>query len=225
MSEASAHRVAVFGAGYVGLVTGACFAELGHRVTIRDVLPGKIDALRRGEVPIYEPGLDELLERNRERLTFTTDVGEAIEGAEFVYVAVGTPPTVSGDADLSAVWMVIDELPDVDHRPHGRQVGVAGDGRRRADRDVHELRTIDRLCDVRREGQPVTVPLEELVQPRLVDRHLAAPERLDLLHDDVADGNRVSQLGEACPGYETDVAGAEDGDPMRVGLAHASRGE
>jgi len=114
MSEASAHRVAVFGAGYVGLVTGACFAELGHEVRIRDVVGEKIEALRRGDVPIYEPGLDELLERNRERLVFTTDVGEAIDGAEFVYVAVGTPPTVSGDADLSAVWTVIDELPDVD---------------------------------------------------------------------------------------------------------------
>jgi UDPglucose 6-dehydrogenase len=109
-------RVAVFGAGYVGLVTGACFAELGHRVTVRDVIPEKIAILERGEVPIYEPGLDALLERNRQRLTFTTDVGEAIDGAEFVYVAVGTPPTYSGDADLSAVWTVIDELPPVDRR-------------------------------------------------------------------------------------------------------------
>jgi UDPglucose 6-dehydrogenase len=109
-------RVAVFGAGYVGLVTGACFAELGHEVVVRDVVTEKIDALRRGEVPIYEPGLDELLARNRERLMFTTDVNEAIDGAEFVYVAVGTPPTYSGDADLSAVWTVIDELPAVDHR-------------------------------------------------------------------------------------------------------------
>ena len=116
MGGANAHRVAVFGAGYVGLVTGACFAELGHHVTVRDILEDRIDALRRGEVPIYEPGLDELIERNRERLTFTTDVAEAIDGAEFVYVAVGTPPTLSGDADLAAVWTVIDELPDVDHR-------------------------------------------------------------------------------------------------------------
>jgi UDPglucose 6-dehydrogenase len=114
MSESK--RVAVFGAGYVGLVTGACFAELGHRVAVRDVIPEKIDALRRGDVPIYEPGLDELLERNRERLSFTTDVGEAIDGVDFVYVAVGTPPTYSGDADLSAVWTVIDELPAVDRR-------------------------------------------------------------------------------------------------------------
>ena len=92
----------MFGAGYVGLVTGACFADLGHEVVIRDILPERIEALRRGEVPIYEPGLDELLERNRERIRFTTDVGEAVDGADFVYVAVGTPPTYSGDADLSA---------------------------------------------------------------------------------------------------------------------------
>ena len=109
-------QIAVFGAGYVGLVTGACFAELGHRVIVRDVIPEKVEALRRGEVPIYEPGLDELLERNRERISFTTDVAEAMDGAEFVYVAVGTPPTYSGDADLSAVWTVIDELPDVEQR-------------------------------------------------------------------------------------------------------------
>jgi UDPglucose 6-dehydrogenase len=104
-------KVAVFGAGYVGLVTGACFAELGHDVAIRDVDEAKVDALRAGRVPIYEPGLDELLERNAGRLRFTLDVREAIDGAEFVYVAVGTPPTYSGDADLSAVWTVVDELP------------------------------------------------------------------------------------------------------------------
>ena len=104
-------RIAIFGAGYVGLVTGACFADLGHDVVVRDVLPDRIEALRKGRVPIYEPGLGELIERNRERLHFTTDVADAIEGAEFVYIAVGTPPTPSGDADLSAVWTVIDELP------------------------------------------------------------------------------------------------------------------
>ncbi|HLF69015.1 MAG TPA: UDP-glucose/GDP-mannose dehydrogenase family protein [Gaiellaceae bacterium] len=109
-------RVAVFGAGYVGLVTGACFADLGHEVVVRDVVAEKIDALQRGEMPIHEGGLGELLERNRERLRFTTDVGEAIGGAEVVFVAVGTPPTYSGDADLSAVWTVVDELPRVDRR-------------------------------------------------------------------------------------------------------------
>jgi UDPglucose 6-dehydrogenase len=109
-------RVAVFGAGYVGLVTGACFADLGHEVVVRDIDVGKVDELRRGGVPIHEEGLAELLERNAERLSFTTDVAEAVEDAEVVYVAVGTPPTYSGDADLSAVWTVVDELPRVQHR-------------------------------------------------------------------------------------------------------------
>src|SRR5579875_471464 len=102
-------RIAVFGAGYVGLVTGACFADLGHDVVIRDVVPERIEQLRAGDIPIYEPGLDEVVERNRGRLTFTLDVEEAVDGAEFLYVAVGTPPTESGDADLRYVWSVIDE--------------------------------------------------------------------------------------------------------------------
>ena len=109
-------RVAVFGAGYVGLVTGACLADLGHDVVVRDILEKRVEALRRGEVPIHEPGLAELLERNRERLGFTTDVAEAIADVDVVFVAVGTPPTVSGDADLTAVWTVVDELPSVDRR-------------------------------------------------------------------------------------------------------------
>ena len=111
-------KIGMFGAGYVGLVTGACFADLGHDVVIRDILPERIERLRAGEVPIYEPGLDEVIERNRERLHFTLDVHEAVDGAEFLYVAVGTPPTESGDADLAAVWAVVDELPeDVPGRP------------------------------------------------------------------------------------------------------------
>ncbi len=109
-------RIAVFGAGYVGLVTGACFAELGHEVVVRDILPERIATLQRGEIPIHEPELEELIARNPGRLRFTIDVAEAIDRAEFVYVAVGTPPTYSGDADLTAVWTVIDELPAVDHR-------------------------------------------------------------------------------------------------------------
>jgi UDPglucose 6-dehydrogenase len=109
-------RVAVFGAGYVGLVTGACLAELGHDVVVRDVVEAKVDALRSGVVPIHEPGLDELVEQNAARLGFTTDVAEAVADADVVYIAVGTPPTYSGDADLSDVWTVVDELPEVDRR-------------------------------------------------------------------------------------------------------------
>ncbi len=111
-------RIGIFGAGYVGLVTGACFADLGHEVVVRDVLPERIERLRAGEVPIYEPGLDEVMERNRDRLAFTLDVAEAVTDADFLYVAVGTPPTYSGDADLAAVWAVVDELPgDLAGRP------------------------------------------------------------------------------------------------------------
>src|SRR5262252_10170671 len=105
-------KIAMFGAGYVGLVTGASFADLGHDVVIRDVVPERIERLRAGEVPIYEPGLDEVLERSRDRVSFTLDVGEAVAGADFLYIAVGTPPTYAGDADLSAVWTVVDELPE-----------------------------------------------------------------------------------------------------------------
>ncbi len=107
-------RIAVFGAGYVGLVTGACFAELGHEVMVRDIVPERIEELRAGRVPMHEPGLEELLARNAGRLGFTLDVEEALDGAEFAFVAVGTPPTYSGDADLSAVWTVVDSLPKLE---------------------------------------------------------------------------------------------------------------
>ncbi len=111
-------RIGIFGAGYVGLVTGACFADLGHDVILRDIVPERVERLRAGEVPIYEPGLEDVIARNRERMSFTLDVREAVDGAEFLYVAVGTPPTYSGDADLSFVWSVVDELPaDMPGRP------------------------------------------------------------------------------------------------------------
>jgi UDPglucose 6-dehydrogenase len=110
-------RIGIFGAGYVGLVTGACLAELGHEVVVRDVVAEKVERLRAGDVPIYEPGLAELLAKNAERMSFTLDVAEAVEGAEFVFVCVDTPPLYSGDADLSRVWTVIDELPRVGDAP------------------------------------------------------------------------------------------------------------
>jgi UDPglucose 6-dehydrogenase len=107
--------IGVFGAGWVGLVTGACFAELGHDVVVRDVLPERIEALQAGCLPLHEPGLAELLERNRERLTFTTELDEVVS-APIMFVCVGTPPTYSGDADLSAVWTVVDHLPALEER-------------------------------------------------------------------------------------------------------------
>jgi len=115
-------NIAVFGAGYAGLVTGVCFSELGHNVAIRDVVPEKIHRLRSGKAPIFEPGLEDLMERNDERLTYTLDLAEALEGADFFFVCVGTPPTYSGDADLSAVWSVIDELARAGKETHGTLV-------------------------------------------------------------------------------------------------------
>src|SRR3954447_11085683 len=104
--------VGVIGVGWVGLVTAACFAELGHRVVARDILPEKVEALSRGEVAIHEPGLEDLLQRNAERLTFTTDMDQLLQGARLLFVCVDTPPTYSGDADLSRVRAVVQELPD-----------------------------------------------------------------------------------------------------------------
>jgi UDPglucose 6-dehydrogenase len=109
-------KVGIFGAGWVGLVTGACLADLGHDVVIRDIVPEKIDALRHGRVPFHEDDVPELLARNAERLEFTHDVHEVADGAAFLFVCVDTPPTYSGDADLSRVWTVVDELPRFDHR-------------------------------------------------------------------------------------------------------------
>jgi len=108
-------RIAVFGAGYIGLVTGACLAQLGHTVSVRDIVADKIAALRAGRVPIFEPGLEEMIAANRERLTFTLDADEAVAGAEIVYVCVDTPPTASGDADLSRVWAVVESLKESAH--------------------------------------------------------------------------------------------------------------
>ncbi len=102
--------VGVIGVGWVGLVTAACFAELGHRVVARDVIAEKVAALNAGDVPIHEPGLADLLERNAERLTFTTDMAELLGAAELLFCCVDTPPTYSGDADLSRVNTVISEL-------------------------------------------------------------------------------------------------------------------
>ena len=98
-------RIAVIGSGYVGLVAGTCFAESGHDVTCIDVNQKKIQALRRGELPIYEPGLEELVHRNlaARRLHFTEDLAAAVGAAQVVFIAVGTPEGETGRADLQYV--------------------------------------------------------------------------------------------------------------------------
>ena len=114
MSSMSREPIGVIGTGYVGLVTAAGFAELGSEIWCIDIDETKIEGLRAGQVPIWEPGLEELLTRHRERLHFSTDLGDALEHARLLFVAVGTPPTYSGDADLSAVHAVVDAMPASD---------------------------------------------------------------------------------------------------------------
>jgi len=106
--------IGVIGTGYVGLVTAAGFADLGSEVFCIDIDAAKIERLNGGEVPIYEPGLAECLERNKGRLHFSTNLADALEHARLLFVAVGTPPTYSGDADLSAVHAVVGAMPPSD---------------------------------------------------------------------------------------------------------------
>lgn len=105
-------KIAMIGTGYVGLVTGTCFAESGNDVICVDVDEAKVEQLRSGQVPIYEPGLSELVHRNVQarRLRFTTDYVEAVPGARCVFIAVGTPQDDDGSADLSVLWKVVETL-------------------------------------------------------------------------------------------------------------------
>jgi len=105
-------NIAVAGTGYVGLSTGTCFADMGNRVTCIDISEEKIEMLRQGQAPIYEPGLNEMIARNMKggRLHFTTDYDEALVDAEFVFICVGTPSGVDGEADLQYVRMAAESV-------------------------------------------------------------------------------------------------------------------
>src|SRR5258707_11482292 len=111
-------NICVIGVGYVGLVTGSCFADLGNQVIGLDINESRIENLNKGVMPIYEPGLKEVAERNIKagRLTFTTQYGEALKDAEFVFISVGTPEGVDGEADLQYVRMAAESIaPCMDH--------------------------------------------------------------------------------------------------------------
>ena len=105
-------NIAVIGTGYVGLVTGTCFAETGNEVTCVDINVKKIESLRKGKLPIYEPGLEVIFERNTRqgRLYFTTDLKEAVNEAEVIFLALPTPPGEDGSADLSYILGVAEDL-------------------------------------------------------------------------------------------------------------------
>jgi UDPglucose 6-dehydrogenase len=112
-------KICVIGVGYVGLVTGTCFGDLGHQVTCVDVDEGKIEKLRAGVLPIYEPGLEEIVRRNMQagRLEFTSSYNEAIDGSEFAFIAVGTPQGSGGEADLKYVRSAAQSIAEIMDHP------------------------------------------------------------------------------------------------------------
>jgi UDPglucose 6-dehydrogenase len=191
----------IFGAGWVGLVTGACFAERGHDVVVRDVVPERIESLNAGKLPFHEPGLAELIERNRERLTFTLDVGELKAGTDIFFACVDTPPTASGDADLSYVWSVIDDLGDPGEATLVMKSTVpVGTGERV--RAMLDQRGLERVGYV---SNP-----EFLSEGRAVEDFMS-PDRIVIGSFDQAAGDRVAALydGFDAPVVRTSVASAE----------------
>ncbi|MGN6430136.1 MAG: UDP-glucose dehydrogenase family protein [Gaiellaceae bacterium] len=202
MNAQGREPLAVFGAGWVGLVTAACFAQLGHEVAVRDVVPEKVERLQGGEVPFFEPGLSELLERNRERLTFTLDAAEAVEAAELVFVCVDTPPTYSGDADLTRVWTVVDEIPPLDRRSILVMKSTVPVGTGEKVRAALETRGLSHIGYV---SNP-----EFLAEGNAV-RDFMDPDRVVVGAFAEADGDRVAVLYETmdAPIVRSDVASAE----------------
>jgi UDPglucose 6-dehydrogenase len=190
--------VGVIGVGWVGLVTAACFAELGHQVVARDILPEKVEALSRGEITIHEPGLGDLLRRNAERITFTTDMDELLQGARLLFVCVDTPPTYSGDADLSRVRAVVQELPEgSDHVLVMKSTVPAGTGNS-IRRDMPELAYVS-CPEFLKEGTAV----EDFMDP---DRVVVGADA-----GDEAAADAVEELYKPLGGQilRTDVASAE----------------
>ncbi len=194
--------IGVIGAGWVGLVTAACFADLGHPVTVRDVAPERIADLEAGRVPIHEPGLAELIGRNRERLRFTLAMEDVFRDARLAFVCVGTPSTYSGDADLSAVWHVLDELPAFAERALlvMKSTVPVGTG----EKVRHELESRG-LAHVGYVSNP-----EFLAEGTAVENFLH-PDRVVVGSFAEADGDDVASLYEALgpPIVRTDIASAE----------------
>ncbi len=195
-------RIAVFGAGYAGLVTGAGFADLGHDVVVRDVVPAKVEALRAGRVPFHEPGLEEVIARAGERLTFTLDPHEAVQGARFVFVCVGTPATYSGDADLSAVWTVLDELQSLGEGSVVVMKSTVPVGTGEKVRAALAARGLDRVGYV---SNP------EFLAEGTAVKDFLEPDRIVIGSFEDADGDAVEALHEGldAPVVRTDVPSAE----------------
>ena len=195
-------KIGIFGAGWVGLVTGACFAELGHTAVVRDVVPERIEALREGQLPFHEPELAELVERNSERLTFTVDAAEAATDADFLYVCVGTPSTYSGDANLSYVWSVLDDLPVLSGRPVLVMKSTVPVGTGEKVRAALDARGLDHVGYA---SNP------EFLSEGTAIRDFMSPDRIVIGAFDQADGDRVEELHAKleAPAVRADVASAE----------------
>jgi UDPglucose 6-dehydrogenase len=192
----------VLGAGWVGLVTAACFAERGHEVTVRDIDEARVAMLERGELPIYEPGLEQLVERNRARLRITLDVGEVFERARIAFVCVGTPPTYSGDADLTAVWRLLDEIPrelDSAILVMKSTVPVGTGLKARAELDARGLASVGYVAN------------PEFLSESTAIHDFMEPDRVVVGAFDPGDGDAVVGLYEplGAPIVRTDVATAE----------------
>ena len=192
----------VIGAGWVGLVTAACFADYGHEVVVRDVVPERIAELEAGRVPIFEPGLSELLAANRDRIHYTLDMADVFERARIAFVSVPTPPTHSGDADLSAVWRVLDELPELDERTIivMKSTVPVGTG----EKVRHEL-------DARGLAHVGYVSNPEFLAESTALRDFRRPDRIVVGAFDRADGDAVAALYEPieAPVVRADVGSAE----------------
>src|SRR6266550_3980663 len=198
----SKEPLGVIGAGWVGLVTAACFAELGHDVVIHDVVPDRIADLEAGRISIYEPGLTELLAANRAHLTFTLDLGHVFESARIAFVCVPTPPTYSGEADLSAVWRVLDELPE----PAERAILVM-----KSTVPVGTGANVRFRLDGRGLAHVGYVSNPEFLAEGTALRDFRNPDRIVVGAFDDADGDAVTALYEPieAPVVRADVASAE----------------
>ena len=197
-------HIGVIGAGYVGLVTGACLASLGHQVTLRDIDPAKVDLISAGEPPIHEDGLKQLMHECRDRLRATLDMKEMLEASEIVFIAVDTPPTHSGDADLSRVMTVLDEIEAIGagsgHVLVMKSTVPVGTGERvRAELDKRGLSDIGYCSN------------PEFLKEGVAIADFLSPDRVVVGDFRAADGDRVAALYEplGAPILRTSVPTAE----------------
>jgi UDPglucose 6-dehydrogenase len=183
-------EICVIGVGYVGLVTSVCFADLGNRVVALDINQERIDGLRRGEMPIYEPGLKEVVERNvgAGRLAFTTSYKEGLKGTEFVFICVGTPEGVDGEADLQYVRMAAESVAQAMDHPLiiiNKSTVPVGTG--------------DWVADIVRDNQPEPIDFSVVSCPEFLREGSALhdfmnPDRTVLGSLDPEAAHRVAQL-------------------------------